>query len=434
MPPLTTVRIPELLAAGDPLSLEDRLPIWISATNKTRHTTLSELRTLIETGGGGVGAPVVAGNTVYHKVTALEAGGTVISKPELAGKGSFRLDRDGVPMFPEEFNVLAGGGFSLAIPGDILYEGQRFVFELYELAGGGSTPGSGSGTFINGRITVSSNLIMNAATDIGKLLQVRADDEAVTITLPDVSTVTDNGIVPIETAILNSFQCKVETSGGQFIYLNNQGLNSVYMGLGETLWLIAGGDGWYVINDFGKIYQEVGKIDPSYKVGLNDLLLDGRLVSRLSYPRLWAWVLTLGDSLVTDAVWNTASVTVAGRTVERPYRGCFSLGNGSTTFRLPDLQNLSLRGLKSTTGTDTERHLNKPGGFQKNEVISHNHAPTVSGQTYNKLLTVDGSSTLNDPDTTPPGEPNLSKSQNMLDYGGAETRMDNAGVYWTIKA
>lgn len=77
-----------------------------------------------------------------------------------------------------------------------------------------------------------------------------------------------------------------------------------------------------------------------------DLSLDGQILNRADYPELWSMVNAGRFASVTDAVWLS----------DVSKRGSYSTGNGSTTFRLPDLnggqagsiQSLFLRGSSTT--------------------------------------------------------------------------------------
>jgi hypothetical protein len=429
---MATVRINELPPIATPLELADLLPFWIAADDKTRYGTLQDLYTLMLGGGTSSHPPVYNEGRLIYIVPAGAAGTQIANIPSLAGK-DFLLRREGYPLIAQEspaipeaeYEVLDSGGFKLLVPGDTLILNQRFELEVYSLigtspsTGGGSTASSGS--LITGRLELNSNTTINATNHINKLLQIRAASTAITITLPSVSDYPDNAIIPIEANISNAVQSKITTSSGQYIYMGNTSWNSVYIAPGETIWLLRASDGWYVINDFYSNYAALGRPIASYEAGLNYLVCKGQLLSRTANARLWEKVQTFGSSLVTDAVWQTASALVAGRTVENPYRGCYSDGDGSTTFRLPDLMNMFLRGVKTESGSDTERLLNKPGGFQKNEVIAHSHGiPTRNGG---------GGIGPDWAGNTPSGS-----NPSTLDYGGVETRPDNVGVLWVIKS
>ncbi len=446
MPPLQTVRVPELPNQVDPLSLDDLIPIYITADGKLRHTKLSDVSTLIQTGGDAVLPPVYNGGKIIMEVPAGPAGTQTWNIPSLAGL-DFNLRRGGFPLIHQqvpaiaaaEYEVLAGGGFKLLKAGDTLGLGERFEIDLFTLQGGNpAPPGSVGGSFITGSIPVSTNFAILPSTHLNKLIQVRSLAAQITITLPSVADVPANTIIPIETSINNSVQNKIQTSGGQNIYFNNMSKTAVWMGLGENLWLYRGDDGWYVINDFAKSYKELAIPIPKYKVESNELLCEGQLVLRATYPRLWEYVQTLGSSLVSDATWLTASVLLGGRTVLKPYRGCFSTGDGSTTFRIPDLMNMFLRGVKSSTGSDTERHLNKPGGFQafltnmdnvKIEILNGS-----GGSATNALDEGGGVRGFSGMDGAGGWLTNSANQWLRFNSGLAvETRPDNVGVLWAIK-
>lgn len=436
---IVTVRIPELVPHPGPLAMGDQVPIWYEALNKTRQTTLSDLRDFVLTGGTGAALPVVqSGDTIIYIVPSSEAGGNIASIPALAGM-TFKLRRSGQPLIPQknttpdpadEYQCLSAGGFKLLQTGDVLFEGERFELDVYNLQGGSTNPNpSTSSKFITGRSIVTTNYTYAPSIDLNKLISIRADNSIITFTLPDINAVPDDTIIPIETAILNNWQAMITTQGGQYIYMRNNNYNSVYMGKSESLWLYRGNDGWYVINDFAKNYEDIGLIKPKYKVGINELLADGSVLSRAAHPRLFEEVQSYGFSFVSEETWNTPSIEQGGRTILRPFRGCFSYGDGTTTFRLPDLMNMSLRGLASTSGVDTERYHNSPGGYQRHEFESHNHGITYemngTDGTNNGQHIYDNSG----PEFNTTGTNTFA----IQAAGGAETRMDNIGVLWTIK-
>lgn len=79
-------------------------------------------------------------------------------------------------------------------------------------------------------------------------------------------------------------------------------------------------------------------IDRAY-IQDGDLALDGQLLSRATYPQLWAKVNSgVCGRVVTDAQWLLSSGL---------NRACYSSGDGSTTFRLPDLNGIQTNSIKS---------------------------------------------------------------------------------------
>lgn len=61
------------------------------------------------------------------------------------------------------------------------------------------------------------------------------------------------------------------------------------------------------------------------------LALQGQEVGRATYPELWDWVKEKSGLLVTEANWQTTYGLNSGNC------GCYSEGDGNTTFRLPNI-------------------------------------------------------------------------------------------------
>jgi len=101
---------------------------------------------------------------------------------------------------------------------------------------------------------------------------------------------------------------------------------------------------------------------------------DGSLVSRATYPDLWAYAQESGN-IVSDANWTSTNAY-----------GCFSTGNGTTTFRLPDLRQMYVVGwANGRTGLADDGR--SAGIFQDASNISHTHTGTTgtesAGHTHN---------------------------------------------------
>jgi len=86
---------------------------------------------------------------------------------------------------------------------------------------------------------------------------------------------------------------------------------------------------------------------------------NGALVSRTTYAALFAYASAQG--LVSEAQWTTDS------------SGRFSVGDGSTTFRLPDTRGVFLRGLDESRGLDASRAI---GTYQDQANAPHVHGVT----------------------------------------------------------
>lgn len=103
----------------------------------------------------------------------------------------------------------------------------------------------------------------------------------------------------------------------------------------------------------------VGQIvyEPRTSVRAGYLKLNGAIVNRADYPALWAYAQASG-ALVTDAVWSSGS------------QGCFSSGDGASTFRIPELRGEFLRCWDDGRGVDASRAI---GTFQDSQNRSHAH-------------------------------------------------------------
>lgn len=96
---------------------------------------------------------------------------------------------------------------------------------------------------------------------------------------------------------------------------------------------------------------------------------NGALLNRSEYPRLWRYAQESG-LLVTEAQWSAGMI------------GCFSIGNGSTTFRIPEGRGEIDRGWDDGRGVDNGR---TNGSWQGTAVQQHLHyLPTSSGDAGNE--------------------------------------------------
>lgn len=431
-----TVRIPELapLTVGVDLELADKLPIYIASENKTKKVTLQQLNTFFATGGGVSHPPVVYGGQMIYIVPGADAGTQSAPIPSIAGL-DFSLERNGTPLIallPDlsniaiaEYEILDAGGFQLLQTDDLLIENERFKLNIFSLIGGGGSGGGGGSTtptsFIRGTKIINTNITLDPVADVNKIIQSRAGSSYITLTIPDIGDMAANSLIIIDTTINQTKPLTITTTGGQYIYFNGGSKTTIHMMPGEVCWLFRDVDGLYIINDFADHYKNIGNPLAAYKKGYNQVVFNGTEILRADYPRLFEEVQTFGSSYVTKAVWDTADATVDGRTVLRPYRGCWHSGDGSTTFGAPDYLSMVLRGVKAETGSDTERHLNKPGGYQDSEVGEFTSTiPTRvnfgSGLPYG--LT-DGSS---------------GGSTTFTFNTGNENRMENIGTLWVCNS
>ncbi|MQY50188.1 phage tail protein [Rhodocyclus gracilis] len=86
---------------------------------------------------------------------------------------------------------------------------------------------------------------------------------------------------------------------------------------------------------------------------------NGALLSRAAYPALWAYAQASGNLADSDGAWQN---------------GQFSPGDGSTTFRVPDLRAEFLRGFDDGRGIDAGRLI---GSAQAGAIQSHSHTMPI---------------------------------------------------------
>ncbi|NRF87564.1 phage tail protein [Burkholderia gladioli] len=108
----------------------------------------------------------------------------------------------------------------------------------------------------------------------------------------------------------------------------------------------------------------VGQIvfEPRATVRAGYLKANGLSVNRADYPELWAYAQASG-ALVSEDSWHNG------------WKGCFSTGNGSSDFRLPDLRGEFIRGWDDVGSIDANRTI---GSWQDSQNRSHTHGGTAS--------------------------------------------------------
>lgn len=136
------------------------------------------------------------------------------------------------------------------------------------------------------------------------------------------------------------------------------------------------------------------------------LKLNGALVSRVTYARLYAFAAASGN-INTEATWASSS------------SGGFSTGDLSTTFRLPDLRGEFMRNFDDGAGADPGRVL---AARQADSLKDHTHTTTV-GATIT-VVAASGAAVL---------QPGGSATGSPSTGAAAETRPRNVALLACIK-
>ncbi|MBR8055662.1 phage tail protein [Burkholderia vietnamiensis] len=102
--------------------------------------------------------------------------------------------------------------------------------------------------------------------------------------------------------------------------------------------------------------------EPRASVRAGFLKLNGAVVRRADYPALWAYAQASG-AIVAESIWTSNNW------------GCFSAGDGATTFRLPELRGEFLRCWDDGRGADSGRAI---GTFQTFVNAWHVHGASAA--------------------------------------------------------
>lgn len=172
------------------------------------------------------------------------------------------------------------------------------------------------------------------------------------------------------------------------------------------------------------------------KIRAGDGPLDGQLLSRALFPDMFAALVAGDHPVISDAAW-----------LADPYkRASYTLGDGSTTFRLADLNGKSAgsigRLFPSGDGVNSNGVI---GTIQASDNKAHNHGITDPGHTHQKGegFRTAGSSYMDGrfwPRVEASGE-GVADLRTVIGYtgltvnsvGGVESRPNNATGCWVIK-
>lgn len=103
-------------------------------------------------------------------------------------------------------------------------------------------------------------------------------------------------------------------------------------------------------------------------ITLPRLAVNGQLLNRADYPELWAFVSSGGYPMITEADWQSTPLS----------RGSFSSGNGSTTFRMPDLNGKQIGSIGAVgLRGDGAFSAGEAGKLQDSQNLEHGHGATT---------------------------------------------------------
>ncbi len=122
-------------------------------------------------------------------------------------------------------------------------------------------------------------------------------------------------------------------------------------------------------------------VDSRALIHSNDVTSDGQLLSRTAYPDLWAYAQAL--SPITDAAWLA----------DPQQRGKYSLGDGSTTFRVPDRNGVQSGSITGLFGRGDSGNSSNSGSVSDASLpnITASFSSDLNGKAWFPFTTADGS-------------------------------------------
>lgn len=244
-------------------------------------------------------------------------------------------------------------------------------------------------------------------TIAGKAVVVNANNATLEITLSVVSSFRTGAVIPVCAYGVNKSSVAITANGTDKISYLGKDFQTIYLEEGEQVWLVAKGSKWQLF-PFHYALKHVGEVLYAYTILPGTVALHGQSLNRRDIARISDYALSgsMTGSIVTDVAWNS--------TINN--RGFFSTGNGTTTIRMPDLRDMTIRGLSSGRGISLNRSSSNAGGYEGDQNKSHNHP-------YRDRYYPESANALN-------GAPNrvLMPSNYNNKWGSGDT--DNDNTYW----
>jgi hypothetical protein len=253
--------------------------------------------------------------------------------------------------------------------------------------------------------TIVSSLVGNLITALSPAYTT------LTLSLDNVANFRLGTVIPF-TAACNSYSViKIAAFTGQTISNIGTATPIIYLHDGEQLMLMALGNHWKVVYCSDSI-NKVGEEVKSRTILHGTLPMYGQVFNRVTYPRLWNFIVSNPALYVSDSTWNSST----------NYQSYFSVGDNVSTFRMPHEGGLFERILDYGRGIDPGRSL--AGSYQDMLVQNHTHILPVDGGGNLDLQTLTN---------TPNSDEGYNSGMYTGGYGGAETRPRNVAKYNLIK-
>lgn len=161
---------------------------------------------------------------------------------------------------------------------------------------------------------------------------------------------------------------------------------------------------------YGALLPWPGPTPPSGYIKANGILLPRS--GEAAYPKLTQAVLGGGLMTVAEANWSANP-------------GAYTLGDGTSTIRIPDYRGLTIKGHHDGSNARTTNTTRALGSYEADEIKSHFHQYLLGGSNVNQI---GGNQT--DAGDANRGLPAL----NTTNTGGAENTVRNASALICVRA
>jgi len=314
------------------------------------------------------------------------------------------------------------------VNGSVITNLQKFVIHFLPQVSVAAPPPISSIT--SGRtITVSENL---TAASKNKALYIKSASSNIQVRLPDISTVADYDHFVLYSSGGSHINAIIPTFGTDQIQLNEL-VTQIILGQAEKLDVFKANGVWN-IDYLSPTFFMVGEI--IWKYSRNDLNLvfgDGRTLLRADYPRLYGHLDNIDATAITSEVLWGGTSTADGQTYF-PKRACYTRGDGSTNFRIPQLYSAGF--LRAIDGG-----FRTPASLQLDALMDH-QSGTLTGSFPGNPNGVgpvgnyggyNGTLHLNNDLTTHPGQIIGGSFTLLTRVDAKENRPQNTGAYLSIR-
>jgi hypothetical protein len=211
------------------------------------------------------------------------------------------------------------------------------------------------------QISQSTQLTLSDVVDKDVVLDIASSGKTITV---NTSGIIDGIVISFTALGASRNAVKIEIGLPIEGTPDDEFKTDFYLHEGESFSAVHYGGKLYMIG--GNIHLEnIGEVIYGYTLQSFCLPANGTIVNRADYPRLWQMINKYAK-VVTESEW------LNGNSLNSGY---FSSGNGVSTFRIPDLRGLFIRGLDSGRGIDLDRNSStfKDGSFQTDAIKKHKH-------------------------------------------------------------